>query len=201
MLPVIVISQRRKWIGFCAALALSATLIPASRAVAQQPKAEPTKSPAAFKRAVSQSTDLGIDQKVNQAQEEIELAELQLATRRAQLRLAEARLAESKQWQARFEKLLKSGYATEERVIAARDDVLLHETHVATEKAGVQEAELRVKQLKRRLAYGEFPTTPQESRLNEIEQRLASLEKGIDVLQQELGNLKRMIRPQVKAPD
>jgi hypothetical protein len=182
-------------------VALTLLLIAGQRAGAQQPKPEPSKSSPAGKSTEARRVDVDVDQKVNQAREEIELLELQLDTKRAQLRLAEARLAESRRWQARFEKLRKTGFATEERYLAARDDVLLHETHVATEKAGVQEAELRVKQAKRRLAYGEFPLIPPESRLTEVEHRLAGLEKGLDLLQQEVGNLKRLIRPQGRAPD
>jgi len=182
-------------------MALSLLFIASDWAGAQQPKQEQSKSSPPAKSTQARRIDMSLDQKVNQAREEIELLELQVETRRAQFRLAEARLAESKRWLARFEKLLQTGFATEERCLAARDDVLLHETHVAAEKAGVQEAELRVKQAKRRLAYGEFPLIPPESRVAEIEQRLESLEKGLDLLQQEVGNLKRMIRPQTRAPD
>jgi hypothetical protein len=182
-------------------VALTLLLIAGQRAGAHQPKPEPSRSSPAAKSTEARRVDMSLDQKVNQANEEIELLELQLQTRRAQLHLAEARLAESKRWRARFEKLLQSGHATHERLIAAGDDVLLHETHVAAEKAGVQEAELRLRQARRRLAYGEFPLVPQESRLAEIEQRLESLEKGLDLLQQDVGNLKRIIRSQGRAPD
>jgi hypothetical protein len=187
--------------GLGAGLALTLLFVASDWAAAQQPQLKQSKSAPVAKTNEARRIDMTVDQKVNQAREEIELMELQVETRRAQLRLAEARLAESKRWLARFEKLMKTGFATEERYLAARDDVLLHETHVASEKAGVQEAELRVKQAKRRLTYGEFPLVPSDSRVAEIEQRLESLEKGLDLLQQEVGNLKRIIRPQGRAPD
>ncbi len=76
----------------------------------------------------------------------------------------------------------------------------MHESRVTAEKAGVQEAELRVKQAQRRLAYGEFPLVPQDGRMAEMEQRLGSLEKTLDMLQQEVGSLKRMIRYRWKDP-
>lgn len=145
--------------------------------------------------------DPTLDQKINQAREEIELMELQLETKKAQLHLAEARLAESRRWKDRFEKLFRDGFASEERFIAARDDVLMHESRVAGEKAAVQEAELRLKQAKRRMDYGELPLVPQEGRTAELEQRLAGLERSVDLLQQEVGNLRRMIRQQWKMPD
>ena len=154
-------------------------------AEAQQSK----ESPAAKSTEVRRH-DMDSDQKVNQVHEDIELLELQLATKRAQLGLAEVRLEKSKRWLARYQKLLNIGRVTNERLIGARDDVLLHETHVASDKAAVQEAELRLNHAKCRLAYGEFPLIANESRLGEIEQRLASLERGLDLLQQEVASLK-----------
>ena len=145
--------------------------------------------------------DPALDQKINQAREELELLELQLATRKAQLQLAEARLAEARRWRDVFKKLFHDGFASEERFIAARDDVLMHEAHVAAEKGAVQEVELRVKQAKRRLDYGEFPSRPQEGRLVSLEQRLDSVERGLDLLQQEVASLKRMFRGQWKMPE
>ena len=127
--------------------------------------------------------------------------ELQLETRRAQLRLAEARLTEARRWRDLFQKLHQDGFASEERYLAARDDVLMHESRVGWEKSAVLEAELRVKQAKRRMDYGEFPLQPNESRTAELEQRLMGLEKSVDLIQQEVGNLRRMIRQQWKMPD
>jgi len=146
-------------------LALAALLVACGLAGAQPQKAEPSKPQQAeppkatpvTKAGEGRRPDMDLDQKANQAREEIEMLELQLETKRAQFRLAEARLAESRRWKALFEKLWKDGFTSEERYVAARDDALLHESRVEAEKSGVQEAELRVKQAKRRLAYGEFP--------------------------------------------
>ena len=88
----------------------------------------------------SRRGDPELDQKVNQAREEIELLELQFGTRRAQLDLAEARMAEARRRRANFEKLYRDGFASEERDLASRDDVLMHESRVTAEKAGVQES-------------------------------------------------------------
>jgi len=193
-----------------AALALAAWIVSAGGVVsAQQPTApkpqqsDPAKAGtgAGAKVVEGRRPDVDLDQKVNQAREEIEILQLQLETKRAQCRLAEARLAESKRWKGLFEKLWKDGMASEERYVAARDDVLMHESRVTAEKAGVEEAELRVKQAQRRLAYGEFPLVPQDGRMAEMEQRLGSLEKTLDMLQQEVGSLKRMIRYRWKDPD
>lgn len=185
-------------LGLVPALAMAAGLVVGGRATAQERKAEAEKPP---QKAIESRADPALDQKINQAREEIELMELNLETRKAQLRLAEARLAESRRWRDRFEKLFRDGFASDERFIAARDDVLMHESRVAGEKAAVKEAEMRLRQAKRRLDYGEFPLVPQEGRTAELEQRLAGLERSVDLLQQEVGNLRRMIRQQWKMPD
>ncbi len=168
---------------------------------AQAPAAEPAKIARPDRPRDVGRGDPALDQRINQAREEIELLELQLATRKAQLQLAEARLAEARRWRDVFKKLFRDGFASEERFIAARDDVLMHEAHVAAEKGAVQEVELRVKQAKRRLDYGEFPSTPQEGRLVSLEQRLDGVERGLDLLQQEVASLKRMFRGQWKMPE
>jgi TolA-binding protein len=193
--------RRGSWTGFGLAIALVAWIVGGETAMAQAPKPEPAKATQENKPAESRRGDPGLDQKINQAREEIELLELHLQTRKAQLQLAEARLAEARRWKALFEELFRGGFAGEERYLAARDDVLMHESRMTAEKAGVQEAELRVKQAKRRLDYGEFSSAPQEYRIDELEQRLGSLEKSIDRLQPEVGNLERMVRHQWKMPD
>lgn len=185
--------------GMAAAIALTVGLAAGGRAWAQAPK--PSAEKPAQKASEARPADPALDQKINQAREEIELMDLQLETKRAQLRLAEARLAESRRWRDRIEKQFRDGFASDERLISARDDVLMHDSRVAWEKAAVQEAEMRVKQARRRLDYGEFPLVPQESRTAELEQRIAGLEKSVDLLQQEVGNLRRMIRDLWKMPD
>ncbi len=95
----------------------------------------------------------------------------------------------------------KDGEAADERYVAARDDVMMQESRVAAEKAMVQETELRLKQARRRLDYGEFPLVSQDGRLAEVEQRIEGLEKGLDMIQQEVGNLRRMLRYRWKQPD
>lgn len=168
---------------------------------AQVPGPEPAKDTRPERPREPAKGDPALDQKINQAREELEMLELQLQTRRAQLQLAEARLAEARRWREVFQKLHHDGFASEERYIAARDDVLMHEAHVAAEKGAVQEAELRVKQAKRRLAYGEFPPMLQEGRITGLEQRLESVERGLDLLQQEVASLKRLFRGHWKMPD
>lgn len=191
------------------ACALVAGLIATGQVPIQAQTQTPTPKPEPTKGAQEQPDepvakphgDPALDQKINQAREEIELLELHLSTRKAQLKLAEARMAESRRWRDIFQKLHHDGFASEERYLAARDDVLMHESRVAWEKAAVQEAEMRVKQAKRRLEYGEFPITSHDSRIADLEQRLGSLERSVDLLQQEVGNLRRMVRRQWKMPD
>ncbi|MHB1561864.1 MAG: HlyD family secretion protein [Isosphaeraceae bacterium] len=172
-----------------------------AQAPREAPKTEPARQASLAGASGVRRGDPALDQKINQAREEIEFLELQLATKQAQLNLAEARLAEARRWRGHFEKLFRDGFASEERFLSARDDVLMHESRVAGEKAALAEAELRVKQAKRRMDYGEFPLVPQETRLAEVEQRLAGLERSVDLLQQEVGNLRRMLRPLWKMPD
>jgi hypothetical protein len=49
--------------------------------------------------------------------------------------------------------------------------------------------------------YGEFPLMPQDDRMADVQRRRGDLEKTIDLLQQDVGNLKRMIRAFKEAPD
>jgi hypothetical protein len=178
-------------IGVAGMLGLTAVLMPARPACGQKPLQEESKSATEVKPPKSAKADSELEQQINQAKDELELLELQLEAKKAALRIGEARLEESKRWKAHYEGLLRSGKVTEDRFLAAKDDVLMMEAHVAGERAELKASERRVKQAKRRIAYGEFTTSPQERRVAEIEQRMAGAELRIDLLEHELGRLRR----------
>jgi septal ring factor EnvC (AmiA/AmiB activator) len=137
----------------------------------------------------------GADQKVNQqadqARDELEVLEAQLEAKRTLLRIAESRMEQAKRWEAHYEKLLRDGKVTEDRLLAAKDDVLMMDAHIAGERADLKVAEMRVKQARRRVAYGEPAMSGLERRLAEMEQRLAANEVKLDLLQHEVGRLRR----------
>ena len=135
--------------------------------------------------------DRDLDERINQANEELELLQVQLEAKKAILRISEARLQEAKRRTARYEELFKSGRVPEERFLSAKDDMLMMEADVAGERAEIKAAEMRVNQAKRRITYGEFPTNPLERQLANIEHWMAVTESKLDVIQQEVGRLRR----------
>jgi hypothetical protein len=169
---------------------------PALVARGQPPARDVTRQAPQASAPRSARADGELEQQANQAQEEIELMVLQLDAKKALLRIGEARLEDAKRWKAHFESLFRDGKVTEDRLLAAKDDVLMMEAHVAGEKADVKGAEMRLAHARRRLAYGEFPTSPLERRVAELEQRLAGTETKIDLLQHEVGRLRREQPPQ-----
>jgi hypothetical protein len=157
----------------------------------QQPTGGAPNPPQQAGAAVAVRPDPDLDQQINQAKEEIELLEMQLVAKRALLQIGEARLEEAKHWRTHYENLLRDRKVTEERYLAAKDDVLTMEAHVASEKCDVKGAEMRLNYARRRLNYGEFARSPVERRLAEVEQRLAEAESKIDLLQHDVGRLRR----------
>lgn len=185
--------------GGVAALAFAVFLGSAQGQKPDAGGAKPPEKPAATATApahTSARADAELDQQINQAKEEIELLEMQLDAKHALLKIGGARLEEAKRWKDRYAGLLREGKVTEERYLAAKDDVLMLEAHLASEKADVRGAELRLKYAKRRLTYGEFGRSPVERRLAEAEQRLADAETKIDLLQHEVGRIRRLQAPE-----
>lgn len=135
--------------------------------------------------------DRDLDERINQAKEELELLQVQLEAKKAILRISEARLQEARRRTARYEELIQAGRMPEERFLSAKDDMLMMEADVAGERAEIKVAEMRVNQAKRRIAYGEFPTNPLQRQLSDIEHRMAVTESKLDMIQQEVGRLRR----------
>lgn len=183
---------RIAWLGGLVALAV-AIVLPLQ---AQQQGEDPAKK--AQQAAQPAKADQRLDQQINQAKEELQLLELRLDMERAQVKLAEARLEQAKHWKARYEQLIRTGFVTEERLIAARDEVLMLEAHTAAEKAEVKEAELRVQHARRRLDYGEFPPSPADNRFDELDRRLSAVERKVDTLQHEVGHISREVPPETR---
>ncbi|MBY0396895.1 MAG: hypothetical protein K2X91_10570, partial [Thermoleophilia bacterium] len=137
--------------------------------------------------------DQKLDRLVNFARDEMEVLKAQLEARRALLQIGEARLVKAKAWHDRYQALFRAGMVTDERLKAAKDDVLMMEAHVAGERAEVKLTELRLRQAQRRLDYGELPEDTADIRIAEMEHRLASMELQIDRLQHEVGRLRREV--------
>jgi hypothetical protein len=79
----------------------------------------------------------------------------------------------------------------EDRLLAARDDVLMMDAHITSERANLKVAEIRVNSA-RRLATPGGPTADGAGRrLAELEERLAVSEMRADILQHEVGRLRR----------
>jgi chromosome segregation ATPase len=181
-----------------AVLGLMACMALTVAAKAQDSKGEQSKPSPSTKDAEKQKGDPRLDQQINQARENLEFLEFQLDTKRAQVKLAEARLDVARRWKTRYEKLFTGGHVTEERLLAAGDEVLMLEAHLAAEKAELKEAEMRAKYARRRLDYGEFPLNPVNERFDDIERRLSSLERKLDLIQHSLGHLNREVPPETR---
>lgn len=141
--------------------------------------------------AVAGGMEANRGERIEQAKEVVELLEMQLEAKQASLRIGEARLAEATHWKTHYANLLRDGKVTEERYLAAKDDVLAMEAHLASEKCDVKAAEIRLNYARRRLKSGESPRLPLELRLEELEHRLGDAETKIDLLQHDVARLRR----------
>jgi hypothetical protein len=127
----------------------------------------------------------------DQAREELDELEALLEAKRALLRVAESRAEQARRSEAHYEKLFRGGLATEDLVLAAKDDVLLMDSVLAWGRAELKVSEMRVKNA-RRLASQVGPATEgADRRLAELEKRLAVSEMKADILQHEVGRLRR----------
>jgi hypothetical protein len=127
----------------------------------------------------------------DQAREEVEVLEALLEAKGASLRVAEARADQAKRAEAHYEKLFRDGKVNEDRLLAVRDDALLMESVLAWGRADLKVAEIRVKTARRLAAHGESTADGGGRRLAELEERLAEAEMKADVLQHEVGRLRR----------
>jgi hypothetical protein len=135
----------------------------------------------------------------DQAREEIEVLEALLEAKRALLRAGESRAEQARRAAAHYERLSRDGRVTEDRVLAARDDVLLMDSILAWGRAELKVAELRVKTARRDAAHGGPAADGAGRRLAELEDRLAEAEMKADVLQHEVGRLRREVPHETRA--
>ena len=180
------------WTALGGVLALAFVVL-SVKAWGQLPSAASGKSAAETTSQGSKSptADRDIHQQANPERDELAVLEVRLEAQRALLGIAEARREQAKRWEAHYEQLFRDRKVTEDRLLAAKDDVLMIEAHVAGERAELNVAEIRLGQARRRVANGEPATGVGERRLAEVEQRLAGAERKIDQLQHEIGRLRR----------
>jgi hypothetical protein len=127
----------------------------------------------------------------DQAREELDELEALLEAKRALLRVGESRAEQARRAEAHYEKLLRGGIGTEDLVLAARDDVLTMDSLIAWGRADLKVAEIRVKNARRLASHGGPAADGAGRRLAELEERLAASEMKADVLQHEVGRLRR----------
>jgi hypothetical protein len=121
----------------------------------------------------------------------MEVLEAQLEAKRALLRVGEARAEQARRVEAHNERLFRGGMATEDLVLAARDDVLLMDSALAWGRADLTVTEIRVKSARRLAEHGGSTADGVGRRLADLEERVAVSEMKADVLQHEVGRLRR----------
>jgi hypothetical protein len=127
----------------------------------------------------------------DEAREELEAVQALLDAKRQLVHAGESRAAEAKRVQARYEKLFRDGMATEDLVLAASDDVLLMDAILAWGRADLKVTELRVQDARRLASNGRSVLDAADRRLAAFEERLAEAEMKADLLQHEVGRLRR----------
>jgi hypothetical protein len=127
----------------------------------------------------------------DEAREELEVLEALLDAKRDLVRVGESRAAEAKRVEAHYEKLLRDGMVTEDLLLAARDDVLLMDAVLAWGRADLKVTEIRVKDARRLVSHGGSAVDGAGRRLTALEERLAEAEMKADLLQHEVGRLRR----------
>jgi hypothetical protein len=127
----------------------------------------------------------------DEAREELEVLDALLEAKRDLVHVGESRAAEVKRAEAYYEKLFRDGMATEDLLLAARDDVLLMDAVLAWGRADLKVAEIRVQDARRLASHGGSTADGADRRLTVLEERLAEAEMRADVLQHEVGRLRR----------
>lgn len=123
--------------------------------------------------------------------EDLEALEALLEAKRALLRAGESRAEHARKVEAHYEGLFRRGMETEDRVLAAKDEVLMMDAALAWRRAELKAAELRVKDARQLGAHGGTAADGVVQRLAELEERLIGAEMKADVLQHEVGRLRR----------
>jgi hypothetical protein len=128
-----------------------------------------------------------------QAREEAEVLDALLEAKRALLRSGESRAEQAKRTAAHYENLSRRGLATNDLVLAARDDVLMMESVLAWGQADLKATEVRVKNVRRAASQGGLAPDGAGRKIAELEERVAAAEMKADVLQHEVGRLRREV--------
>jgi hypothetical protein len=134
--------------------AFALSVLAAAAAAWGQPPSPGPGAPAA-KGATPGPASVRDDHDAAQAQNRLEVLEALLEAKRALLRIEESRAEQARRWNAYYEKQVREGRVTEDRLLAARDDVLMMDEHVAAERAELKVAEMRVKNARRHTARGD----------------------------------------------
>ncbi|MFO0892645.1 MAG: hypothetical protein U0790_26320 [Isosphaeraceae bacterium] len=127
----------------------------------------------------------------DQAREDAEVLETLLEAKRALLRAGESRAEQARRAATRIEELFRRGMATEDEVLAARDDVLMMDAALAWGRAELKVAELRGKEARRLASQGGTAADGVGRRLAELEERLVGAEMKADILLHAVGRLRR----------
>lgn len=128
---------------------------------------------------------------VELAREELDELAALVEARQALIHVQESRLEQAKRVEARYQKLFRAGMATEDLVIASRDDALLMESLLAWSRVELKQTEIRLKEARRVASPGGTAIDTTARKLADLEARLAISEMKSDVLQHEVGRLRR----------
>jgi hypothetical protein len=129
----------------------------------------------------------------DQAREELDVLEALLEAKRSLLRVGESRLEQARRTEAHYERLIRGRMATDDLALAAKDDVLQMESIVAWGRADLKVAEMRVKNARNLASHSRPAGDGAARRLAELEERLAVSEMKADILQHEVGRLRREV--------
>jgi hypothetical protein len=128
-----------------------------------------------------------------QVQEQADVMESLLEAKRALLKVGESRVEQAKRSEAHYDKLFRDGLATYDLVLAAKDDVLMMDSLVAWGRADLKVAEIRAKNARRLASHPGPAANLADRRVAELEERLAVTEMKSDILQHEVGRLRRQL--------
>jgi hypothetical protein len=152
-------------------------------------------------------------EEIENAKDEVELMEAQLAGRQAELREMDVRIATARTRNAQLRQLREKGVAPESELIKAHEDVDVLAAQRSSKQALVKEAEIRLRQARRRLealqpnsppparqsvpvVEGEKPKAdPKPAKDYEArERRVQELERLVEKVLQEIGELRNEMK-------
>ena len=162
--------------AFGGAFALSALSVLSAAATAWGQPPSPAPGAPAAKGATPGPGGVREDHDATQDHDGVEVLEALLEAKRALLGVDESRAEQAKRWKAYYEKLVRDGKVTEDRLLAARDDVLMMDAHVAAERAELKVAEMRVNNARRHAAHGDQAAGGADQAKEELEVLEALLE-------------------------